>query len=901
MQSYLTSDVFLRPSLRHTVVRSLPVTMLYLALAWGLIAALPDRAWLVKTQPIATLTVFGIWRFGWQFLHAVRHIMYRMRAFPQIRNEAMSLIQKYPKRLYIMVPSYQEEFQVSQLVFEALIREVQIIPSKVFLYVSVATEAEVEFISKVINSVSGGENVEVVFMYQEQGKRIAMGHALRAIARSYNDPATWHDDTGNDAVIFMDGDTLVEPGTFTKTLPYLRHNSNLGALTTDNIGVSPDAAGVFADWYSVKFAQRNHLFHSHSLSKRILTITGRFSLYRASIVVNEDFIRLLEADYLDHWLFGRFRFLMGDDKSTWFHLLKEGFEMMYVPDVRVIALETRQTHFFRTSLSLMFRWYGNMLRNNWRAIKLGPRPMGGFIWWCILDQRFSSFTPLVGPVSILLLCLVDSWFYLDFYLAWIIITRLAMMWMYVLEGMQLRLLHIPLMVYNQWVGAIIKIYSMHSLDMQSWHKSNAKEKRNKQRTSSAKIEFGAMRKALRILLLGLNGVLLVFLCGLTSGSLALPSWAELTYWPELTKRDLVTTNSSESHSVRIIAVDANLQSITNALQSVKSNESVRIVLPEGHIELSAPLLIDKSNVEIVGAGKGKTIFDSRMSRLEGAAAIAVRGRKGPVVGSLHAASRKGDRVLAVDNWPATARYIWLGIENDNAFFDVIGDTKWRKEKPWVRQFIAEVVDSGKGHVILKDGIPVGFPAGTVVRAARMVSQVSLSDFSVVQHVPDMTLEQVAGVYENSAPEYAVDGVRFDWVAGSRIHNVSVVGAGRHPLVFETSLDVHASTMAIDGAWNKGKGGNGYIRFARAFNCELTDSEVKNIRHLVFQWSSTSNIVHNSALATDVNFHGGYSQNNRVEGSIIEPPVNHPWSSVTRMPSGGAAWAPPDGEGNDVFH
>ncbi len=907
-------DIFTRPTLLQAAIKSFPATAFYLLLAWAIIAALPDRAWNLKTQALVAMSLFGFWRYSWQILHALRHWRYRRTVFPRLRAEALSLDEKYPRRLYIMVPSYKEEYHVSQLVFEALIREAQTIPSKVLIYASVGSDAEVEFISKVINSTPGGDSIETIFMHQAQGKRVAMGHAIRAIARDFNDPISWHLDTDNDLVIFMDGDTLVEPGMFKKTLPYFRANSKLGALTTDNLGVSPDASGVFNDWYTVKFAQRNHIFHSHSLSNRVLTITGRFSIYRATAVVNEEFIRFLEADHLDHWLFGRFRFLMGDDKSTWFYLLKEGMEMLYVPDATAVALEMRQKNFFRTSLSLMHRWYGNMLRNNWRAVKLGPRPMGGFIWWCILDQRFSAFTPLVGPVSILLLSVFDSWFYMGFYVAWVIITRLSMMWVYVLEGMHLRLLHIPLILYNQWVGAVLKIYSMYSLASQTWHKTGTNSVQADANTSGAQVvdgegdeeqysPIGVVRTLVRMSLMGLNAGLLIMLCGVVSGAFSLPGMAEYAYyrtqWDNGTLLHRESVQDSAEALGRTIAVAGNAQAINNAIQSALKGENVTIVLPEGRIELDEPILINKSGITIKGNGADETELVSTMGTAQGNGVIQVKGRKGPVVGAMQSSAGKGDKVLPVDDWPQEAGYIWLGAPNDAAFFDAIGDRHWRKSSPWIRQFIAEVVGFGKGYVILKDGLPIAFPAGTEIRAARMVSNVSLSGFNLSQEVPRRSLQEVQGVYENTAPDFAVDGLRFDWAADCAVQDLKIVGAGRHPLVFENSLEVVARNIQIDGAWNKGVGGNGYVRFARSYGCELVDSRVTNIRHLAFQWGAVDNRVLNSILKTDVNFHGGYSQRNRVEGSTVQPPESHPWSAVTRMPVGGADWAPPDGPGNEV--
>jgi glycosyltransferase Alg8 len=916
-------DQLTRPGPLRAALDSLPATLFYLAFAAAIIAALPDRAWNLKTQALVAMSLFGLWRYSWQGVHLVRHWRYRRTVFPALRARAMSREDKYPRRLYVMVPSYREEFKVSQLVFAALIREAQTVPSRVLIYASVGSDEEVEFISKVINATPGGEDVEVVFMRQEQGKRVAMGHALRAIARDFNDPLSWHPDTDNDAVIFMDGDTLVEPGMFRKTLPYFRANPKLGALTTDNLGVSPAASGLFNDWYTVKFAQRNHLFHSHSLSRRVLTVTGRFSIYRASVVVNEEFIGFLEADHLDHWLFGRFRFLMGDDKSTWFYLLKEGMEMLYVPDALAVALEMRQTNFFRTSLSLMHRWYGNMLRNNWRAVRLGPRPMGFFIWWCVLDQRFSSFTPLVGPVSILLLGIFDSWFYVAFYVAWVIVTRLTMMWVYVLEGMVLRISHIPLMLYNQWIGALLKIYSMYSLSVQSWQKSGDEVQREGARQTFSEdgtdggvpvspgqgqtVEgngLGFFRNTVRAVLLTLNIFMLVAVCGVVSGAFALPGLSEYAYYtarlgdgplPDAAIRRIEAVQSGVA-----AGTDQDSAAIINdIIDSVTPGQRAEIVLPPGRLMLDSPLRLNRDSITLRGAGRGVTVLVSRMDGAAGEAAVLVGGQRGEQVATLGEGARRGDKALSVAAWPEDAAYVWLGAPNDDDFLNSIGDRHWRGDQPWIRQYIARVSGGGAGYLVLARGLPVDMPPGTRVRVARMVTDVTLADFTLVQDVPGRDLAEATGVYENLAPDHAVDGIRFDWAAQCRVEDVAVIGAGRHPLVFENSVDVTARRLEIDGAWNKGKGGNGYVRFARSHGCVLADSVVRNVRHLAFQWSATGNEVRASRLSTDVNFHGGYSQDNRVIGCEIVPPQGHPWGQVTRMPEGGGAWAPPDGPGNEI--
>ncbi len=96
------------------------------------------------------------------------------------------------------------------------------------------------------------------------------------------------------------------------------------------------------------------------------------SCFRAEHIINEEFIRLQEADFLNHWLWGTFRFLSGDDKSTWYTLLKYGVRMTYVPDANGTTIEVVEGNGYRRMVENLRRWSGNMLRNGARAIVLGP-------------------------------------------------------------------------------------------------------------------------------------------------------------------------------------------------------------------------------------------------------------------------------------------------------------------------------------------------------------------------------------------------------------------------------------------------------------------------------------------------------------------------------------------------
>ncbi len=200
------------------------------------------------------------------------------------------------------------------------------------------------------------------------GKRDGLAHGFRAISR--NDP----DERALVAVI--DGDAILHPGILRKCAPMFHLLPNVGALTTNEF-CTVRGGRLVSNWHKLRFAERHLNMCSMALTRRVLTLTGRMSLFRAAIVVDPRFIADVEYDSLLHWRLGRFRFLTGDDKSSWFSVVRLGWKTFYVPDAAIQTIEhPPDPSFVATSRQLMFRWYGNSMRQNGRARKLGPRQLG---------------------------------------------------------------------------------------------------------------------------------------------------------------------------------------------------------------------------------------------------------------------------------------------------------------------------------------------------------------------------------------------------------------------------------------------------------------------------------------------------------------------------------------------
>jgi len=228
-------------------------------------------------------------------------------------------------------------------------------------------------------------------------------------------------------------------------------------------------------------------------------------MFRAEHITSHEFIRLQEADYLDHWLWGTFRFLSGDDKSTWYTLLKRGVKMTYVPDAAGTTIEIVEGSGTKRMVENHRRWSGNMLRNGWRAIMLGPRAMPFFIWWCCVDQRLAMWTMLFSPMLAIAGAIKLGGSYLVAYLIYIAITRALLSIVLFTYARRIDLNYIWCLYANQILNAAVKIYMMWRLAKQKWaNRGNQKQGFS----SDGAVEMFRGGMAIYLTLLSVSGLLM---------------------------------------------------------------------------------------------------------------------------------------------------------------------------------------------------------------------------------------------------------------------------------------------------------------------------------------------------------------------------------------------------------
>lgn len=882
----------------HALLSAVPSVLLFggaafLFLLWG-----RDVLHGMHAEVVVAFSLFALWRYGWQLTHYLRAGWYAGWHYPRLRADAQQAAagRPWPARIFVVVPSYLEEPWVSTSAMQALLANLAELPCHATVVVAVGSEQDEALIAAACRGHAALRRVELVFQRQSQGKRIALGHALRAVARRYQ-----HEP--DSITVFMDGDSWLEPGALLRTMPFFMAYRDLGAVTTNEEVYLPAGGAWYRDWFRLKFGQRQVLFQSHSLSHKVLTLTGRFSVFRTSIVVSEDFLTLIENDTIDHWLHGRFRFLMGDDKSSWFHVLRSGWNMLYLPDVTCVSLESRDESFLSASLSLPYRWFGNTLRNNPRALALGPGHTGWFIWLVLLDQRLSMWTSLVGITGATVLAITKSALYLPLYLAWAVLVRSTQLVVIAWHGHDVTLRTIPIMLYTQWVGALVKIRAWHHLADQKWSKGGARQ------GTVAGSAWGRLVPTGRMLVAYIAFALVVLL---GHSALRLPGTELFAaqrhaharpagFVPVVADAPAAAGPAAATLPVTGVRADDGGDDALalQALLDAAPPGPVALRLPAGQLDFHHPLVIRRDDVSIVGAGADRTRIVSRV-RNPHTAVIRVEGAPGPRLGGLARPAGEQDQQLHLTGKPVAAgALLWLRQPNDERFFRALGSEQWRREYPYLRQALVQVASVAGDVAQVAAPTGVAFDAGsTQVMLVKPVRNVRLADFAIEQLAGERDIASVTYRYENLAPEFAVDAISLMWTQGAVVEGVAIRAAGRHPVSIEQSHGFALRNCLLDGAWNKGEGGNGYLRIARSHHGVVEGCTVRNIRHIALQWSASHNQLRNIDTAVDVNFHGGFAHHNRVDDVRFALPPQHPWPPVYVTPRD-ARWAPPDGPGNTV--
>ncbi|TRX75564.1 mannuronan synthase [Pseudomonas mangiferae] len=443
--------------------------LFYLILLMLLALALPRTIFDPDSKNfIFLIGIVGIWRYSMGAMHFLRGTLFLYVVYPYYRRKLRKLGSAAdPSQVFLLVTSFRIDALTTSMVYRSVIQEAIACGYPTTVVCSIVELSDELLIKSQWSKLNPPERVKLDFVrIPGTGKRDGLAYGFRAISRQLPNA---------DAVVaVVDGDTVLAEGVVKKTVPWFKLFPNVGGLTTNEF-CEVRGSYIMSEWHKLRFAQRHINMCSMALSKRVLTMTGRMSVFRASVVTDPEFITDVESDFLEHWRLGRFQFLTGDDKSSWFSLMRLGYDTFYVPDAAINTVEhPPEKSFIKASRKLMFRWYGNNLRQNSRALRLGPKRMGWFTTLVLFDQRVSMWTCLLGLAVAIIASFKYSLAFLLMYLLWIGITRLILTLLLSVSGHRIGPAYPLILYYNQIVGALVKIYVFFRLDQQSWTRQNTK-------------------------------------------------------------------------------------------------------------------------------------------------------------------------------------------------------------------------------------------------------------------------------------------------------------------------------------------------------------------------------------------------------------------------------------------
>ncbi len=313
-------------------------------------------------------------------------------------------------------------------------------------------------------------------------------------------------------------------------------------------------------------------------------------------------------------------------------------------------------------------------------------------------------------------------------------------------------------------------------------------------------------------------------------------------------------------------------SITAAeLQSIidSAPNGATIYLSQGNYSFDQTVVIDRSDIKVVGAGADKTTITLTGNAVAGGAFQVGTPIDETVLTqatTLGAGVAEGGTSLTLASTAGIAAgdYLWIETPNTAAYLKTLSaTTSWDGEKA-LRTSMVQVVSVDGNKVTLANGVAFDFASGATVSKMQVTENVTLGGFTVDSGLKDPD----PAVFENLDKNYDRSNViSVSASAHVTLKDIDVVNAPSNGFTFAQSIFLDGDDLKVDGALNKGDGGNGYAFQLRAlYDSNLGGLEAYDTRHAVLfaSWTSeANNTITVEATNRDINFHGGPDHGNVV--------------------------------------
>ena len=400
------------------------------------------------------LGVIGVWRHSWGLLNFFRALWFRRATNGCDRPRAQGHFS-----LSILLPVYTQPEDMLRAVAAGIVESLQFVPDRVLIVCAYRTEEQKALLSEAIE-----RECDVVLQFVRQiglGKREAMADALNVMKVCVpTGPGSF--------TLLMDGDTILTPDAVRRSIGELQADPKTGAVCVNEVPLV-EGNTLFVAWRWLRSVQRNQIMSSFALSKRVLVLTGRFSMYRSDILLQREVINRIRKDFLirdDRYI----SLLTGDDKTTWLEVLRRGYDIRYLADAFVYPVEQQDPTkgFIKETVALTTRYSGNMARANLHSDAWRGSEGKLHFQYGLLDQRVSMWTSLLTPLMLMISLLFDNFDIFILFLTYAFLIKnlqaIGLAW----TGRAYDPYFPYLIFYNQVMSSTVKIFTFAFLHRQKW-------------------------------------------------------------------------------------------------------------------------------------------------------------------------------------------------------------------------------------------------------------------------------------------------------------------------------------------------------------------------------------------------------------------------------------------------
>jgi|GEM_PF-1061895 len=324
-----------------------------------------------------------------------------------------------------------------------------------------------------------------------------------------------------------------------------------------------------------------------------------------------------------------------------------------------------------------------------------------------------------------------------------------------------------------------------------------------------------------------------------------------------------------------------------------------IYLEAGTYEVTETLYITRSDISLIGAGEGETVFVTMIPDDEASPTLFVQNDDPLSIdvggaGGIAQDAVEGTRtvVLNAGHGLGVGDLLYITQPNDAEYLAATGNTGWEEPeatpetegRTYLREQHSRIVAIDGNTVTLAEPLAYTFEAdAAIVQQDNFLENVYLTGFTIEGRwgEPDPFF------FDTTMPAWeSIAALELDGVENSTIEAVTVLNPAAHAFSFQRNYNVTADDLQAEGAHNK-LGASGYHFYLQeSFANTFTNLTSIDARHAVLTSSFSAehyNSVHMLFSNRDINFHGSPDSDNTivVDRLVMDYPAgsDRQWAAV----------------------